>query len=116
MSEETLYVSGCSFKNFWQEYSIYSNRIELKSLIGTMTIPFENIEEFTKAESDLTGLFKGNLQLKNFKPALKFDMANFVEHIVIDKTDGIIHRVLFTPDNPEKFFQVLDEAISEFRK
>jgi len=49
-------------------------------------------------------------------PALKVDWANFVEHVVIDKSEGIIHRVLMTPENPEEFVTTLDEALARYKE
>jgi hypothetical protein len=42
------------------------------------------------------------------------DWANFVEHVVIDKSEGHIHRILLTPENPEEFVSTLDEALSHY--
>jgi len=67
------------------------------------------------SESDLKGLLKGDLKLKGFRPALKLDWANFVEHVVLDKSAGFVRRVLFTPDDPEAFKSALDQALARFR-
>jgi hypothetical protein len=103
-------------KNLWQVYRIYSDRLELDSHFGKFTIPFENLEKVVKSESDVKSLFHGHLHLKEFRPALKFDMANFTEHIVIDKTDGIVHRILFTPENIDEFNDKLNSAIADYKK
>ena len=68
-----------------------------------MSIPFEHIERVTVSESDVKGLLKGDLKLKGFRPALKLDWANFVEHVVLDKREGFVRRVLFTPDDSTAF-------------
>ena len=115
MSDTLLYTSKSSVKSLWQEYRIYEDRLEFGTLFGQMTIPFEHVESIEVSESDLKGLLKGDLKLKGFRPALKLDWANFVEHVVLDKGEGF-RRVLFTPDDPEAFKSALDQALTRFRE
>ncbi|MFH1372368.1 MAG: hypothetical protein ABII79_01015 [bacterium] len=112
MLEKPIYVSPCTAKSLWQEYCIYPDRIELKTHLGTLVVPFSAVESVRVSESDLKGLMRGELQLKNFRPALKLDWANFVEHVVIDKSEGKIRRILFTPDDPAGFKEALDKALA----
>ena len=116
MSEETLYVSKSTARSLWQEYRIYEDRLELDTRVGLMSIPFDHIEEIRVSESEVRGLLKGDLHLKDFRPALKLDWANFLEHIVIDKNKGLIKRVLITPDNIIEFKHVLERALSDYRQ
>jgi hypothetical protein len=116
MSATPIYTSKSSIKSLWQEYRIYEDRLEFDTLFGRMTIPFDQIESVEVSESDLKGLFKGNLKLRNFRPALKLDWANFVDHVVLDKSEGWVRRVLFTPDDPIAFKEALDQALSRFRQ
>ena len=116
MSDAASYTSKCSAKSMWQEYRIYGDRLEFSRLFGHMTIPFERVERVAVSESELKGLLKGDLHLKNFRPALKLDWANFVEHIVLDKSAGRIRRVLFTPDDANAFKSALDQALKRFRE
>ncbi|MHC5111511.1 MAG: hypothetical protein ACYTHJ_16715 [Planctomycetota bacterium] len=115
MSDEPVYVSPSTVKSLWQEYRIFANRLELDSLFGLISIPFEHIETVDLRESDVGGLLKGDLGLKNFRPAIKLDWANFLEHIVIDKSEGWCRRVLISPDDPAAFNQALNEALETFR-
>ena len=103
MSDPLVYTSKTSVKSLWQEYRIYEDRLEFSTLFGQLTIPFEQVESVEVSESDLKGLLKGDLKLKGFRPALKLDWANFVEHVVLDKSAGFVRRVLFTPEDPEAF-------------
>src|SRR5215475_4858270 len=111
MSDPLVYTSKSSVKSLWQEY-----RIEFSTLFGQLTIPFEQVESVEVSESDLKGLLKGDLKLKGFRPALKLDWANFVEHVVLDKSEGRVRRVLFTPDDPRAFKNALDQALTRFRQ
>jgi hypothetical protein len=113
MSESPIYSSPSTAKSLWQEYHVFQDRVELKTHLGTLTIPLEAIESVEVRESDLKGLMRGELNLKDFRPALKLDWANFVEHVVIDKSDGRVHRILFTPENPAQFKEILDRILSQ---
>jgi hypothetical protein len=108
------FTSKCTLKSLWQEYRIYDDRLEFSTMFGKMVIPFGQIEKITLEGSDLKGLLHGNLHLKDFRPALKLDFANFKEHLVLDKTSGKIRRILFTPDDPEIFQKELDLALTEY--
>jgi len=116
MNDKPIYTSKSTIKSIWQEYLIYNDRIEFNTLFGKMTVSFDHIERVNVAESDLKRLLtRCDLQLKNFRPALKLDWANFLEHIVLDKSEGKIRRILFTPDDPEVFISVLEDALSRYR-
>lgn len=116
MSDEPLFVSPSTVKSLWQEYRIFADRLELDSMFGLISIPFEHIETVDLSDSDVSGLLKGDLGLKNFRPAFKLDWANFMEHVVIDKTEGFFRRVLITPDDPSAFNQELNDALMAFRE
>ena len=116
MPNRVLYRSPSTVKSLWQEYRIYEERLELDTLFGRLVIPFEAIETNTVRPSDVAGLLKGDLQLRDFRPALKVDWANFLDHVVIDKTGRWVRRVLLTPDDPRAFNKALDEALSRFRE
>src|SRR5262249_41675960 len=104
-----------SVKSLWREYRIYEDRLEFGTLVGPLIIPFEQVESVKVSESDLKGLLIGDLKLKGFRPALKLDWANFLEHIVLDKREGRLRRVLFTPDDAKAFKRALDQALTTFR-
>jgi len=116
MSERPDYTSKSTVKSLWQEYRVCEDRVEFDTLFGQMTIPFEHIERIDVSESEVKGLLRGDLHLKGFRPALKLDWANFLEHVVLDKNEGRVRRVLFTPDDPAAFKNVLDVALSRFRQ
>ena len=116
MSERALYISKSTARSLWQEYRIYKDHLEFGTHVGTVTIPFDNIVIVEVRESDVKGLFKGDLQLKGFKPAIKLDWANFTEHVVLDRKEGFCKRFLFTPENPQEFKTVLDGQLLVYRK
>ena len=115
MNEVPVYQSESTVKSFWQEYRIYSDRLEFDTHLGRMTIPFDQVEMVKVKESEVRGLLRGDLHLKGFRPALKLDWANFLEHVVVDKSGGWMHRVLFTPDDVEAFKLALDQELERYR-
>ncbi len=115
MNGKAVYTSKSTVKSLWQEYRVYDDRLEFDTRLGKLTVPFEHVERVDISESDVKGLLKGDLHLKNFRPALKLDWANFLEHIVLDKSSGCLRRVLFTPDDPAAFKRALDDALSRHR-
>ncbi|MHC5212387.1 MAG: hypothetical protein ACYTG2_16860 [Planctomycetota bacterium] len=109
------YTSASTLHSLWQEYRIYDDRLELDTLFGALEVPFEAIETLEVRPSDLKQLVtKGDLQLKGFRPALKLDWANFQEHVVLDKSEGCVRRILFTPDDIEEFLDAFEEARKEY--
>ncbi len=115
MSEKPVYVSKSTIKSFWQEYRIYDDHLELDTLFGQMRIPFDEVEQAEVSESEVRGLFKGDLHLR-YVPALKLDWANFLEHVVIDKTTGLVRHVLISPDDPPAFVAALNDALAQHRR
>lgn len=116
MSGAPLYTSKSTVKSLWQEYRIFDDRVEFDTKFGMMTVPFAHIESVEISESEVKGLMRGDLHLKGFRPALKLDWANFVEHVVLDKSEGYVHRLLFTPDDLQAFTKALGEALDRYRR
>ncbi len=115
MGDTPLYVSKSTAKSIWQEYRIYGDRVEFGTHFGLFEVPFDHVESVALSESEIRGLVTGDLHLRNFRPALKLDWANFLEHVVLDKSKGKIRRVLFTPEDPAGFKKALDEALAAYR-
>jgi hypothetical protein len=102
-----LYVSKRSFKNLWQQYRIYLDRIELQCWIAfhTLKIPLHEIADIKiRSPFSVMDLFrKGAL---NFR-GLKIDQSDFCRHIVIIKKSGLMKLIAFTPDNPDEFLDII---------
>jgi len=116
MKKEVIYVSKSNLKSLWQEYRIFTDHLEFATLAGDIIIPFEQVEKVSLSESEIKGMFRGDLHLKDFRPALKLDWANFVEHVVLDRSGGRVKRILFTPEDPRAFISALDKAMNQFRQ
>ena len=116
MSNTPTYTSESTAKSLWQEYRIYDDRLEFDTLLGRLAIPLEQVERVAVSESEVKGLLKGDLHLKGFRPALKLDWANFLEHVVLDKSTGHLRRILFTPNDPPAFKRALDETLTRSGK
>jgi hypothetical protein len=116
MSDTPVFTSRSTVKSLWQEYRIYDDRVEFDTHFGLMTVPFDHVERVEVSESEVRGLMRGDLHLKGFRPALKLDWANFLEHVVLDKSKGYVRRILVTPDDPEAFKQAMEDALARYRE
>ncbi len=114
MNETPIYISNCTKKSLWQKYEIFGDRVELHTWVGNFKIPFDQIE---KAEVLPPVLKSFRLHLKNCLPVgLHLDAVDFKEHILLDKKEGVVRHVLFTPEDPAEFKRVLDNALARFRE
>ena len=92
-----LYVSRRSFKNFWQQYRVYTDRVELQSwfLFGTLRIPKAEIV----AVDVLPAIWKTHIFWR-----MKLDWADVLpKHVMITRKTGFFKRLTFAPDDPEAF-------------
>lgn len=113
MEQPALYTSKCLARSLWQEYRVYDDRVELDTLLGTLRVPFDQVEGAAIAHNYMQGV---RLQLRGLRPGIKLDWADFHEHVVLDKSTGLFRHVAFTPDNPEEFVAALEKALTEFRQ
>lgn len=114
MSDAPLLASGSTAKQMWQEYRIHADRLEFDTMWGRWTIPFAQVESVDVAEPQLKALLHLRFDLKNFPFGVKLDTADFTEHVVLDRNEGLIRRILFTPEDPAEFKRVLDEALARW--
>ena len=100
-----LYVSKPSWRSLWKEYRVYQVRIELDSWLGRKVILAGDILEI-EIRPPLVGgdLFRGKTLAYCW--ALKLDMADLSRHVAIRRRKGIMKRLRFTPDDPERFVEV----------
>ncbi len=80
------------------------------SLFETIQIPFESLEHLELMPPTLASL---RLHLQRFRlRGMKLDFPDFEQHILLDKSTGIVRQILFTPDNSAEFKGRADEAIA----
>ena len=96
-----LYVSKRSGKSLWQQYRIYSDRLELQSWIffHTLTVPTKEIQEIEVRPSVWTGT-------RGITWGVKIDNCDFNRHVLLTKRAGLFRRIGFTPDDPGRFVEV----------
>jgi hypothetical protein len=111
MEQPPLYKSQCSAKNFWREYRIFDDRVELETFFKTITVPLSDVEGIEVAHNYSEGV---RLQLRRGM-GLKLDWADFHQHVVLDKATGSIRHFAFTPDDPEAFRSTLETALARHR-
>jgi hypothetical protein len=113
MEQQPLYRSKCSAKNFWKEYRIFDDRVELDTLLKTITVPFDEVEGVKVANSYSEGV---RLQLRGGRRGIKLDWADIHRHVVLDKSTGFFRHIAFTPDDAEMFRATLETALTSFRE
>jgi hypothetical protein len=113
MEQPPLYRSKCSAKNFWKEYRIFDDRVELDTFFKTITVPFDDVEGIEVANSYWEGV---RLQLRGGRMGIKLDWADMNPHVVLDKSTGFFRHIAFTPDDPEMFRAALETALTRFRE
>ena len=102
MSGSLIYTSKRSGRSLWQQYRIYSDRLELQSwfLLHTIVIPASEIAAVAVRPP---GLIWG----------VKLDNCNFCRHVLIRRKSGLFKTMGFTPDDPEKFVAVCNSIWEE---
>jgi hypothetical protein len=110
--EQPLYVSARSFKNLWQEYRIYADRIELKSCFGRKIIRAGDILDVEVRPPVVIGdIFRGKGLKKGL--ALKLDLADLYPHVAIHRRYGWFKHLRITPDDPDTFVKICRSIMSD---
>jgi len=104
--EQPLFVSRRTPASLWQEYRIYSDRLELQAwiLFHTIVIPTKEILTIEVRPS----VFSGR---KGFTWGIKLDNSDLCRHILVRRKTGFWKRIAFTPDNPDEFLLICQSAI-----
>jgi hypothetical protein len=99
--EPPIYVSRRTPASLWQEYRIYSDRLEVQSwiLVHTVVIPANEILEIEVRPSAFSGR-------KGIVWGIKLDMTDLCRHVLIRRKSGFWKCLAFTPDNPDEFVRV----------
>ena len=105
-TDTPLYRAGPTKKSIGNEYSIYSDRIELRC-----RFPFFS-KTFVIKKEDLVSIdvFRPPVIRTTFW-ALKLDLADFNQHVGVERKTGFFKRLRFTPDNPREFVAKVNELL-----
>ena len=108
--EQPLYVSRRTAASLWQEYRIYSDRLELQSwaFFHTVVIPARDILEIEVRPS----VFGGS---KGITWGIKLDMADLHRHVLVRRKTGFSKRIAFTPDSPDEFVHICQSIMPSVR-
>ena len=110
--DQPLYVSKRLFRNLWQEYRIYTDRIELRSCVGRKVIRAEDIINVEVRPPVVIGdLFRRKGWAQSF--ALKLDMADFFRHVALHRRSVWIKHLRLTPDDPDTFVSICKSIIAK---
>jgi hypothetical protein len=106
--EEPVLVSRRTPASLWQEYRIFSDRLELQSwiLLHAIVIPAREILEIEVRPS----VFGGR---KGFAWGIKLDNSDLCRHVLVTRKCGLFKRIAFTPDNPDEFVRACQSIMSD---
>ena len=95
INDTPIYTSKRTGRSLWQEYRVYSDRLELQSwfLFHTVVVPANEIQAVAVRPS-------------GFIWGVKLDNCDFCRHVLLIKKSGLFKRIGFSPDDPEKFMIV----------
>jgi hypothetical protein len=113
MDEMPVYESRRSWKNFWQGYAVYRDRIELRSFFGRFRIMMEDVESIEVSPSLSNLIVKGQPGKAAELRSMKMDFADFCEHVALRTRKGMFRVFRFTPEEPSEFVYA---ALSALRK
>ena len=110
--EQPLYVSKPSTRSLWQEYRVYGDRLELDTLpFGIVRVPLTDITKVSvRPPLVIFDVMRGDYGLGAILRAPKLDLADFHEHVAIEKSTGVWRQFRITPDEPLAFVQAVEEA------
>lgn len=108
MTSIPIYTSKRTAKNLWQEYRIFPDRLELQSwlLFHTMVIPTDEIQTIEVRASVFSGI-------KGITWGVKIDNCDLCRHVLLTKKSGLLRRIGFTPDDPEKFVEICKSILPD---
>ncbi len=113
VTEEPLYVSKPSVKNLWREYRLFADRLELETIPwGVVRVPLSDIKAVSiRPAGVIFDVFRGDYGLGELARTIKLDLADFQEHIALEKT-GFWKQFRITPDEPRAFKEAVDKALA----
>ncbi len=101
-----LYESRSTVKSLGNAYSIFADRIELRCrfpfFTQTLVIPKDDLVSI--------GVFEPPVFRSTFW-ALKLDLADFNEHVGIERISGFFRQLRFTPEKPQEFVAKAKELL-----
>jgi|GEM_PF-562053 len=99
-----IYVSERSARNFWQDYRVFPDRVELRCwllLIRFVILAEDILDVKVRPRFSIGDQFQGRVRIRWW--ALKLDWSDFFDHVEIHRKWRLFKYIRFTPDNPERF-------------
>lgn len=100
------YVSKACARSLWNEYRVYEDRVELKFRLFFKTFIIFHEDMISIA------LFDPPVIKTKFW-ALKFDWADFNKHVGIQRKNGFMKHLRFTPQEPDKFVAAVEQYFNK---
>jgi len=97
-TDNLIYESKSTPRSLWNSYRIFDDRIELQFRIFFTKLIISR-EAFVKVD-----VYKPPV-IRTVFWALKLDLADFYNHVEIERNVGLFKKIRFTPSNPNEFKQ-----------
>jgi len=105
MDDQPLYESRHIFRNLWQRYRVYTDRIERQFLLGKKIVRVDDIVDMeVRAVPVIGDLFRGKGLASSL--ALELDFSDLFRRVAIHRRLGWIKHIRIAPDDPEEFLRV----------
>ncbi len=103
------YVSKACAKSLWNEYRVYEDRVELqfRLFFKTFVIYYEDMISIALFDPPV---------IKTKFWALKLDWADFNKHVGIERKNGFMKYLRFTPQEPDNFVEAIEQYFMDGRK
>jgi hypothetical protein len=111
-AEQPLHVSRPTVKSLWQEYRLYSDRLELDMhLYGPIRVQLDDIASISERPPCVVcDLARGDYGLADIMRTLKVDLADLNTHVTIEKSTGTWRQLRLTPDDNAAFIRAVEAA------
>ncbi|MEW5735256.1 MAG: hypothetical protein AB1921_10405 [Thermodesulfobacteriota bacterium] len=109
--ETPLLVSPRRFRNLWQSYRVFPDRVELACwlVLHTFVIAADAVETVEALPATLSLESFKNPRRCVFRSSLKLDLSDFFPHVLLRRTSGLFRNLRFTPDDPGAFAAAIEK-------
>lgn len=112
MPHTSLYQSRGTWRSFGKVYTVYADRIELAIVFRKKNI-IVPVNDIISCELRKPLVVADAFRLKNPAElvALKLDLADLFDHVIIIRKSGFFKRLHFTPDDPQRFVHEVGQLL-----
>jgi hypothetical protein len=111
-SEPPIYSSRRTAAGLWQSYAVYRDRLELRTAVGIFKIPLGDIISIERRPPGI----KSFATQPNSLIAIKLDVSDFYDHVLLNRKSGLFKWIRFIPDDIDNFISETKSAMARYRR